>query len=76
MRGTPVGEPLLLRIGEAAAMCGISWSLLYQMISAGQIPTVHIGRACRVPRAWLETWVAGRVADWERGVGQRALGPN
>ena len=59
-------ESLLLRVSEAAEMCGIGRSLLYQMISAGQIPTVTCGkRACRIPRQWLEAWISGQVTTWE-----------
>ena len=40
---------LLLTIREAAHALGIGRSKAYELIAAGELETVHIGRACRVP---------------------------
>ena len=53
----PVG-PLLLRVAEAAEVLAISRSSLYQLMSAGEVRTVRLGRAVRVPRREVE-----RLAD-------------
>lgn len=55
---------LLLRIDEAAAELGISRSTFYELIARGEIATVRIGTARRVPFAELERHVAERT---ERG---------
>ena len=43
------GNRLLVDVREAAAILAIGRSTLYELISAGDIEVVHIGRACRVP---------------------------
>jgi excisionase family DNA binding protein len=52
-----VSEPLLLRPVEAARLLGISRSKLYEILVAGEIPTIHIGRSVRIPLAQLRAWV-------------------
>jgi excisionase family DNA binding protein len=47
----PLSEPLLLRPTEAARLLGISRSNLYELLAAGEIPTIHIGRSVRIPLA-------------------------
>jgi len=39
----------LQRISETARFLGISRSHVYQLINAGRIPTVRIGRSRRIP---------------------------
>jgi len=43
------GNRLLVDVREAAAILSIGRSTLYELIGAGDIEVVHIGRACRVP---------------------------
>ena len=52
-------DKLLLTIKEVSYITGISRSKLYETIldQPGGIPTVHIGRAMRVPKAGVEHWV-------------------
>lgn len=49
MDGRP--KKLLIRPAEVAAMLSISRSSAYQLIAAGTIPSVRIGRMVRVPLA-------------------------
>jgi excisionase family DNA binding protein len=51
-------EPILLRIEDAAGLLSVSRTTLYQLLSQGELKTIHIGRAVRVPRAELERWLA------------------
>src|SRR5690242_8316590 len=44
----PVTEQILLTISEAAERLRIGRSTTYELIAAGRLETVHIGRACRV----------------------------
>ena len=44
-------EKLLVRPVEAAAMLSVSRSSIYELIAAGVVPSVRIGRMIRVPVA-------------------------
>lgn len=41
--------PVLLTVPQAAAMLGIGRTTAYELISAGNLEVVHIGRSTRVP---------------------------
>ena len=47
-------EPALLRVDEAARFLSIGRSTLYELIAQRAVPTVHIGRAVRIPTAALK----------------------
>ncbi|MFI5259551.1 MAG: helix-turn-helix domain-containing protein [Candidatus Limnocylindrales bacterium] len=42
--------PLLLTVTRAAELLGVSRSTLYQLVAAGRVPVVRLGRAVRFPR--------------------------
>jgi excisionase family DNA binding protein len=50
-------EPLLLRVPEAAWRLGLSRSTLYELIAAGELRVIKVGRAVRIPAAELAAWV-------------------
>jgi excisionase family DNA binding protein len=54
--------PLLLRATEVAHLLGLGRSKVYEMMQTGELPTVKIGTAVRVPRAALEQWVQRKIA--------------
>jgi len=54
----PAG-PLLLSVTRAAEVLGVSRSTLYQLVAAGRVPVVRLGRAVRVPRRELERLAEG-----------------
>ena len=61
-RGAPEpAGPLLLRVAEAAEVLAISRSSLYQLMSAGEVRTVRLGRTVRIPRRELERLAEGAV---------------
>lgn len=60
-------DRMLYRVTEAAALLGLGRSTIYELVQAGELRTVHIGRAVRISRAELERW----VRDQERA-GQAA----
>jgi excisionase family DNA binding protein len=51
-------EPLLVRVEEAARILSLSRSTIYEMMDAGEIPSVRRGTARRIPVAALREWVA------------------
>jgi len=57
----PQDERLALRVSESAQALGISRSKAYQLIAAGDLPSVRIGNSVRVPVAELKRWFAERV---------------
>jgi excisionase family DNA binding protein len=50
-------EPLLVRVEEAARMLSLSRSTIYEMMDAGELPSVRRGSARRIPVAALREWV-------------------
>ncbi|WP_216361427.1 helix-turn-helix domain-containing protein [Candidatus Chloroploca asiatica] len=51
-------EPLLVRVEEAARILSLSRSTIYEMMDAGELPSVRRGTARRIPVAALRAWVA------------------
>ena len=65
-------EPsMLLRIPEVARTLGIARSLAYEMARDGRLPTVHIGKAVRIPRRRLEAWIEDRAQAEATGIRPR-----
>lgn len=50
-------EPLLVRVEEAARILSLSRSTIYEMMDAGELPSVRRGTARRIPVAALHAWV-------------------
>jgi len=53
---------LLLTIPEAAQALGVSRSILYQLVLAGDIASIKIGRSRRIPTFELEKYVSAQLA--------------
>jgi excisionase family DNA binding protein len=51
---------LLLRVSEAAPLLGISERHLYDLLRAGVIPAVRLGRSVRVSKVALERFIASQ----------------
>ncbi len=63
---SPAPQPLasnkvLLTPQEAADALSINRSTLYVLLMRGEIPSILIGRARRIPVQILEEWIAGRL---------------
>jgi excisionase family DNA binding protein len=56
----PLSQRLLLRPVEAAATLGLGRSTMYELLRARELPTLHIGRATRIPARDLHRWIAER----------------
>ncbi len=53
---------LLLTIPEAAESLGVCRSIVYDLVLTGQLASIKIGRARRVPVTALQEFVAQRLA--------------
>lgn len=61
-------EPLLLRVEEAARMLRLGRATVYMLVSRGELPSVRIGRAVRVPAEALRRWIETRTTANAQGV--------
>jgi len=57
---------ILCSIPQACEALAISRATLYELISAGKIATVHIGRRSLIPAVELERYAAALVSVGER----------
>lgn len=57
---------LLLTAAEAAELLGIGRSTVYELIASGEIESVQIGRARRIPEPALAAYIA-RLRDPNNG---------
>ena len=55
-------EPLLLTVVEAARLLSVGRTTIYELIERGELRTVHIGRASRVPVTAVNDYVARLLA--------------
>ena len=52
---------LLVRVEVAARLCSISRSRMYELVAAGEVPSLCIGRSRRIPLDGLQAWIETRV---------------
>lgn len=57
----------LMSPGEVAKFLGLGRTRTYELLSAGIIPSVRIGRLRRVRREDLEAYIAARMERGEHG---------
>ena len=53
----------LVTVAEASVLMGISRSLLYSLVMRGEVPSIKIGRARRIPVTAIDEWIAKQVAE-------------
>ncbi|MGH3972430.1 MAG: excisionase family DNA-binding protein [Pseudonocardiaceae bacterium] len=63
----PISERVLLTIEEAAEQLGIGRTLMYKLISNGEIESIHIGRLRRVPTAAIQNYAHRLIGDGPTG---------
>jgi excisionase family DNA binding protein len=51
------GAPLLLTPEGAAEVLRVGRTMVYALMKAGELHSVHIGRSCRISRAEVERYV-------------------
>lgn len=56
-------ERLVLTVGEAAKILGISKSFAYELCATGELPALRLGRRVVVPRRALVEFVEGACAE-------------
>lgn len=56
-------DKLLLTVGEAADRLGVGRSFFYQLIQRGEVQSLKLGRARRVPLRALDEFVTKRLED-------------
>ena len=74
--GAAVLLPLLLTIRDAARVLAVGRTTMYELIAAGAVEVVHIGRSARVPVAALEAFVASATARYRDGLFSLPLQPS
>jgi len=53
--------PLLVRVEEVGELLQIGRTHIWELIWAGELPVVRLGRSVRIPRQRLEDWVQERT---------------
>lgn len=62
-RAEPAVEPLLVRVEEAARILSLSRSTIYEMMDAGELPSIRRGTARRIPVAALREWINRQIGS-------------
>jgi excisionase family DNA binding protein len=62
-------DRLLLKPAEAAEAIGVSRSRIYELLAAGDLPSVRLGKSIRVPVGALQAWINAHVRQ-EVGAGR------
>jgi excisionase family DNA binding protein len=55
--------PAMYRPDEVAAILGISIKSVYRRIADGTLRSVPVGGLHRIPRVWLDAYVAGTLEE-------------
>ena len=55
-------DRLLLKVEEAAQLTGLGRSKLYEILASGQLRSITVGRARRIPADALREWIAEQLA--------------
>jgi excisionase family DNA binding protein len=51
-------EPILLTVSEVQALTQLGRTKVYELIGAGKLPIIRIGRSVRIRRDALDKWLA------------------
>lgn len=62
-------DKVLLRVDEAAAALGVGRSFMYGLVQRGDIGSVKLGRARRIPRHELDAYIRRLEEDQAEGEG-------
>jgi excisionase family DNA binding protein len=59
----PVLDPILVTPEEVSWLLRLSRSKIYLMLKSGEIPSLKVGRACRIRLLDLEAWTERKLQD-------------
>lgn len=59
----PLAQRLLMRPEEAATLLGVGRSMIYELLRAGKLPAVHIGRTTSIPVRALVRWIERQTGE-------------
>ena len=54
-------EPLTLTVVEAAKLLGVSKAFAYELVTRGELPSIHLGRRIVIPRVALMALINGQL---------------
>lgn len=57
MNIAPSPDPICVRVNDAARMIGVGRTKLYELIAAGEVETVKLGKSTRITTASLHDLV-------------------
>ena len=58
-------DRLLLKVDEATQLTGLGRSKIYELLASGQLRSIAVGRARRIPADALRDWIAEQVSAAE-----------
>jgi len=53
VKAAPPPDPICVRVNDAARMIGVGRTKLYELIAAGEVETVKLGKSTRITTASL-----------------------
>lgn len=62
MTAPPPVEPICVKVNDAARMIGVGRTKLYELIAAGEVDVVKLGKSTRVTTASLKSLVERKVS--------------
>ena len=68
-RELDTASQLLLTVDQAARRLGVGRSLMYELLTAGEVGSIHVGRLRKVPARALEEYVERRLSEPDHSVG-------
>jgi excisionase family DNA binding protein len=69
---TNADDRLLLTVDESCEMLHLSRPIVYQLINSGQLRSIKIGKARRIPIDGLRSYIQGALDSQESGDGSSA----
>lgn len=57
MKAVPPPDPICVRVNDAARMIGVGRTKLYELIAAGEVETVKLGKSTRITTASLHDFI-------------------
>lgn len=57
----------LLRVEDVSRILGLGRSKTYELLATGELPSISLGWARRIPVASLQAWLERKVAEQDDG---------